>query len=191
MCLAPRRDYNSKKFVPANTGRTFWLFEEIQKRFLQDALPFKRYKTGCHIIAHAAAHVLKKCGFEADVEMTLQPNPSGGYKPHVVTIVHDADPDDKFFLDFKVRIFVDPKWPETEQFERAGFIFSTIGDNLWIPPGKRYVTPTVDEMSKMTEQQHENYRNLAKPLTTFFQENTFGFVDDLKKCVRSCRDLWV
>ena len=123
MCLSPKYDYKTKEIIPPNTGRTFWLFEEIQRRFLY-ALPARRYMTGCHILAHAAARVLQRVGIPARPKLTLQPVDGGknGYKGHVVV------DQEGLLLDFKAATYANQDGEVVRQFH------SLIQEQGWCPP---------------------------------------------------------
>ena len=179
MCFAPRLDYVTQKEVLPNMSRTFWLFETIQLRF-QAAVPLHRYKSGCHIIAHAGKEVLRRCGIEAETEMCLQPRPGkSSFAPHVLLRLKDG-----LRVDFKSQSYCN----------NAGVIVlikdSVMEQQGWVPPNKVYAETTPQNMKRLTTMESKNFKNLSGTTKQLLEEDAFNFVEDYQKCVKSCFRLY-
>lgn len=189
MCLSPKYEYvtpNSAKpdeerlgkLVPPNTGRTFWLFEEIQQRFIL-ALPAKRYWSGCQILAHAAARVLQLCGVPARARLCLQPQDGKGFKGHVVV------DQEGLLLDFKAATYV-----RNRDGKVVAQLHSFLQEQGWCPPNKPYTDVTPQALRQMYPEQRENLNSLAGKTEDLLEKDMFFFVRDFNFCVNSCSDLF-
>jgi hypothetical protein len=179
MCLAPSHDYETKKRISLNSARTFGLFEEIQHCF-HAVLPFKRYTSGCYLLAHAGAHVLRKCGLSARATMCLQPNRKGpGFKAHVICTLGDL------FVDFKMATYKLPKKQGGGHRQDP----SRSRPGAWFPPGKQVAPPSAENQALMTPSQRANFKELAAPLRDLLRQNP-TLSRDMEACVASCEHLF-
>jgi hypothetical protein len=179
MCLSPTCDYETKETVQPNTGRSFWLFEEIQRRFLL-AVSEERYISGCQILAHAGARVLQRCGVPARPKLTLQPEGGikNGYKGHVVV------DQEGLLLDFKAAMYTNDKG------EVAAIRYSLLQEQGWVPPKKQLVDVTPRTLREMNPFQRDNLNTLAGTTEELLNRDAYFFVRDFNLCVNSCSDLF-
>lgn len=178
MCFSPKYDYKTNEIIPPNTGRTFWLFEEIQQRF-KVAIPLETYIHGCHIIAHAAARVLQQHGIPARPKLSLQPVDGGkrGFKGHVVV------DQDGLLLDFKAASFANKHGQVVVMYD------SVMEPWGWVPPGKQFADVTPETLRQMYPRQRDNLNSLAGT-TEEIINRAEHFERDFNLCVTSCADLF-
>ena len=160
-------------------SRTFAVLEEIQQNFAS-ALPFERYHSACHILAHAGAHVLNCIGYTATVQMcAIYGKHDELFRPHVIVESNDMT------IDFKKACY-QMVYPQTN-FQEP----SIIHDNGMWKPHRVDIRPLFKKPRILFNKHYfQNYECLSQPLSQLLHENRFNYKKNYINCITSCEYMW-